>query len=128
MVFKMRVDANKKEKIEGLYRRLYIKGGPYSGVEEEFVSYCTKSFYGVGHGRISSQVCATRPSEHRWRRMSELYDKIFCKKNLVKFRIWPDYMIQEYDELPYVWKSDDYTILEAENEEEAIELYKEKYG
>lgn len=45
------------------------------------------------------------------------------------FRIWPDYTIQDVDDVePYDWKSDDFTLIEAEDEETALEIYKKVCG
>lgn len=44
------------------------------------------------------------------------------------YRIWPDYTIQDGDEQPYDWKSDDWMYIDADSEEDAIKLYKEIYG
>lgn len=43
------------------------------------------------------------------------------------YRIWPDYTIQEADEPPYEWKGDDYLLMNADSEEDAIKKYKEFY-
>ena len=39
--------------------------------------------------------------------------------NMVRYRVWPDGTVQEAGESPYSWLSDDYEIVEAEDEEEA---------
>lgn len=39
---------------------------------------------------------------------------------MTKFRVWPNGTVQEADEEPYSWLSDDYMIVEAENEEDAL--------
>lgn len=38
----------------------------------------------------------------------------------VKYRVWPDGTVQEEHETPYNWLSDDYQIVEAEDEEDAL--------
>ena len=38
--------------------------------------------------------------------------------NMVRYRVWPDGTVQEAAETPYAWLSDDYGIVEAEDEEE----------
>lgn len=47
---------------------------------------------------------------------------------MFEYRIWPDYTIQDADEIPHTYMSDDYIYLDADSEEEAIKLYKEIYG
>ena len=44
------------------------------------------------------------------------------------YRVWPDYTIQESYERPYQWMSDDYILIDADSEEDAIKKYKEIYG
>lgn len=39
--------------------------------------------------------------------------------NMVRYRVWPDGTVQETTETPYSWLSDDYEIVEAEDEEDA---------
>lgn len=41
------------------------------------------------------------------------------------YRVWPDYTVQETDEPPYSWMSDDYLLVDAESEEDAVVKYKE---
>ena len=38
----------------------------------------------------------------------------------LKYRVWPDDTVQEEHETPYSWLSDDYQIVEAEDEEDAL--------
>ena len=38
----------------------------------------------------------------------------------LKYRVWPDGAVQEVSETPYSWMSDDYQIVEAEDEEDAL--------
>ena len=47
---------------------------------------------------------------------------VFLIKEIVmtKFRVWPNGVVQEADEEPYSWLSDDYMIVEAEDEEDAL--------
>ena len=40
--------------------------------------------------------------------------------NMVRYRVWPDGTVQEVSETPYNWMSDDYQIVEAEDEEDAL--------
>jgi hypothetical protein len=47
---------------------------------------------------------------------------------MYRYRIWPDYTVQEAWESPHAWMSDDYEYVEAESEEQAITIYKEIYG
>ena len=37
---------------------------------------------------------------------------------LLRYRVWPDGTVQEADETPYSWMSDDYQTVEAEDEDE----------
>lgn len=39
----------------------------------------------------------------------------------VCFRVWPDGTVQDYDESPYLWMSDDFQVVWAGNEEEALQ-------
>lgn len=43
------------------------------------------------------------------------------------YRVWPDGTVQEIYWTPYHWMSDDYAIIEAESEEDALNKYKETY-
>lgn len=47
---------------------------------------------------------------------------------MFEYRIWPDYTIQDGDEKPIEYMSDDYMYVWADSEEEALELYKYMYG
>ncbi len=40
----------------------------------------------------------------------------------MKYRVWPDDTVQDADEDPYDWMSDDFTIVEAPDEEAAMRL------
>lgn len=44
------------------------------------------------------------------------------------YRVWPDYTIQESDERPYQWMSDDYILIDADSEEEALKIAEEIYN
>ena len=46
----------------------------------------------------------------------------------MRYRIYPDYTIQEAWEPPYSWMSDDYDYIEADSEDEALIKYKRIYG
>ena len=41
-------------------------------------------------------------------------------EKFLKYRVWPDGTVQEEHETPYSWLSDDYQIVEAEDEEDAL--------
>ena len=47
---------------------------------------------------------------------------------MFEYRIWPDYTIQDAYDRPFEYMGDDYIYLDADSEEEAIALYKERYG
>ena len=36
------------------------------------------------------------------------------------YRVWPDGTVQDAEDTPYSWMSDDYTVVNAESEESAI--------
>jgi hypothetical protein len=38
------------------------------------------------------------------------------------YRVWPDYTINECSEPPYHWMSDDYILIDADSEEEALKI------
>lgn len=38
------------------------------------------------------------------------------------YRVWPDGTVQKSHEKPYSWKSDDFTYVDADSEEEAIRI------
>lgn len=44
------------------------------------------------------------------------------------YRVWPDYTIQESYERPYQWMSDDYILIDADSEEEALKIAEEIYN
>lgn len=43
------------------------------------------------------------------------------------YRVWPDGTVQECCEEPYSWMSDDYIYIDADSEEEALQIYNERY-
>lgn len=45
-----------------------------------------------------------------------------------KYRIWHDMTIQDFDEEPYSWKSDDYSVIEGVDEDDALMNYLDKQG
>lgn len=47
---------------------------------------------------------------------------------MFRYRVWPDYTVQESCYAPYLWMSDDFTYIDADSEEEAVKKYKEIYG
>jgi hypothetical protein len=40
----------------------------------------------------------------------------------IYYRVWPDGTTQEQEEEPYQWMSDDFVVVAADNEEEALVL------
>ena len=47
---------------------------------------------------------------------------------MFEYRVWPDYTIQDAEEIAIGYMSDDYVYIWADSQEEALELYKEIYG
>lgn len=47
---------------------------------------------------------------------------------MFSYRIWPDYTIQDEDDRPHSWMSDDWILLDADSEDDALNIYKEIYG
>lgn len=47
--------------------------------------------------------------------------KRLLTKDLQFYRVWPDGTVQDSEDRPYEWKSDDYLMVEADSEEEALE-------
>lgn len=43
----------------------------------------------------------------------------------MKYRVWPDGTAQSCEEEePYPWKSDDFAVVEGDNEEDAVDFYR----
>lgn len=49
--------------------------------------------------------------------------KRLLSKDIQFFRVWPDGTVQDIDEAPCEWRSDDFTLVEADSEEEALALF-----
>lgn len=47
---------------------------------------------------------------------------------MFEYRIWPDYTIQDAEDPPIGYMSDDYVHIWANSREEALEYYKRIYG
>lgn len=47
---------------------------------------------------------------------------------MFEYRVWPDYTVQESNEIPYTFLSDDFVLIDADSEKEALEFYMEIYG
>lgn len=45
--------------------------------------------------------------------------KRLLTKDLQFYQVWPDGTVQDSEDRPYEWKSDDYLMVEADSEEEA---------